>query len=158
MKHKTGILLVNIGTPDAPTSEAVRDFLAEFLDDPYVVDYPRFLWKLILHGIILRTRPARSARLYQKIWTGQGSPLMLYMEEMLEKLSQHFEELVFEIGMRYGSPSLQTGLEKLREKGAAQIIVIPLYPQYSTTTTGTSLEALYALLEDGDWPDMISTR
>ncbi len=140
-----GVLLVNLGTPDAPTPEALRRYLAEFLSDPRVVDLPRWRWLPILHGIILRTRPARSARAYERIWTERGSPLRLYTEALGEALEEALG-IPVRIAMRYGRPSIATGLAQLREAGAERLLVLPLYPQYSATTTASTYDALAAAL------------
>ena len=140
-----GVLLVNLGTPDAPTPEALRRYLAEFLSDPRVVDLPRWRWLPILHGIILRTRPARSARAYARIWTERGSPLRLYTEALAEALEGSLD-IPVRIAMRYGRPSIASGLEQLRQAGAQRLIVLPLYPQYSATTTASTYDALAAAL------------
>ncbi len=139
MNHKLGILLINIGTPDAPTEKAVRDFLAEFLSDPQVVDYPRWLWMPILEKIILRKRPQKSALLYKKIWTASGSPLLCLMQSMATKLVQKNPGWEVSIGMSYGNPSIGQGLKELREKGVAHLVVFPLFPQYSSTTNLTAI-------------------
>src|SRR5688572_20549397 len=112
---KTGILLVNLGTPDAPTPAALRRYLAQFLSDPRVVEAPRWLWRLVLHGFILRVRPRRSAHAYQSIWTDQGSPLLVNSRRQLREVAtvlqkQHGDRLAFALGMRYGNPSLASAL------------------------------------------------
>lgn len=145
----TGILLANTGTPAAPTPEAVREFLADFLADPYVIDYPRWLWLPILHGIILRVRPRRSAHLYQRIWKDGGSPLLLGTQNLAHKLrtalaSQLEAPIHIDVGMRYGKPSIPTALRRLQEHGIEHLLVLPLFPQYSGTTTGTILAAVDA--------------
>jgi ferrochelatase len=129
-----GVLLVNLGTPAAPTPQAVRAYLAEFLSDPRVVELPRWLWLPILHGIILRTRPARSAKKYASIWTAAGSPLALHTANQARLLAaatgMHVDH-----AMRYGDPTIAAGLARLRAAGASRIVVLPLYPQYSRSTT-----------------------
>ncbi|MDR0921750.1 MAG: ferrochelatase [Lactobacillales bacterium] len=130
-----GILLVNLGTPAAPTTEAVRSYLSEFLGDPLVIQKPRILWLPILHGIILRVRPKKSAELYKKIWTDEGSPLMYYTVKQAEELQKELPDTLVKYAMTYGEPKIETELQALRELGAEEITVIPLYPQYSVTTT-----------------------
>lgn len=147
-RSELGILLVNLGTPDAPTPQAVRHYLAEFLTDPRVVELPRWLWLPILHGIILRIRPARSAHNYQKIWTEHGSPLLAISQRLTTALQialrQQFitESLTVVLGMRYGKPSIVSALENLRQLGIKRLLVLPLYPQYSSATTGATFDAV----------------
>jgi protoporphyrin/coproporphyrin ferrochelatase len=156
----TGVLLVNLGTPDAPTTSAVRRYLAEFLSDPRVVEMPRLLWMLILHGIILRTRPARSAAAYRKVWTDRGSPLLAISQDqtaaLQQLLGQRMEQPVrVELAMRYGNPSISAGLERLRQANARRIIVLPLYPQYSATTSASTFDAIAKTLQQWRWlPDL----
>ncbi len=152
----TGILLTNLGTPDAPTISAVRRFLAEFLSDPRVIEVPKLLWWLILHGIILCIRPHRSAKAYQKIWTEKGSPLLdtsnkqavAIQEEINQRSPANFK---IALAMRYGNPSLEGGLEKLREANAQRILILPLYPQYSATTTASTFDAVSNVLKNWRW-------
>lgn len=152
--HSTiGVLLTNVGTPNAPEPGAVRAYLREFLGDRRVVDYPRWLWLPLLHGIILRVRPHRSARLYQAIWSEEGSPLKVIMHHIANKLeelvaSSSGNTFVIEIGMRYGEPSIADGLEKLRAADVHKIVIFPLYPQYSWTTTGSTFEAVFKVLQN----------
>jgi len=151
-----GILLVNLGTPDAPTPGAVRRYLKEFLWDPRVVETPRLLWWLILHGFILRFRPARSARAYQKIWTDDGSPLLLHSQDianaMQTLLAAKLSGIVqVELAMSYGKPSINSALDRLHAGGARRIILLPLYPQYSGTTTASIFEAVTAALSARRW-------
>ena len=142
----TGILLVNLGTPDAPTAKALRGYLAEFLWDRRVTELPRFFWWLVLHGVILRIRPARSARLYEKVWTENGSPLLSISKVQAQALQKSLgEEFKVVLAMRYGNPSIASGLEELRN--VERIMVLPLYPQYSGTTTGSSFDAVADVLK-----------
>lgn len=146
-KHKTAVLVTNLGSPDAPTPSALRRYLAEFLSDPRIVEIPRFIWLCILHGIILRIRPKRSAKLYQGIWTEHGSPLIHISKQQGAKLQQlltdngHEHCEVF-VAMRYGNPSLKDTLAQIRNKGITKIVVLPLYPQYSGSTTGSTFDAI----------------
>lgn len=142
-----GILLTNLGTPDAPTAPALRRYLAEFLWDRRVVDVPRPLWWLILHGIILRIRPARSARLYRKVWTAEGSPLLLIARRQQALLQQAMDtrwpgKTRVALGMRYGNPSIAAALAELRAVGVQQVLVLPLYPQNSCSTTASTFDAI----------------
>lgn len=148
----TGVLISNLGTPDAPTAQALRRYLAEFLWDPRVVDMPRWLWWLILHGVILRIRPARSAHSYAKVWSEHGSPLLANSQRqaaaLQNALKQRFKEpLTVALGMRYGKPSLEDALNQLRAANAARILVLPLYPQYSSSTTASTFDAVAAILK-----------
>lgn len=151
-----GVLLVNLGTPDEPTTGAVRRYLREFLSDPRVVEIPRAIWLPILYGFILPFRPSRSAEAYSKIWTSAGSPLLCISEDIAQslhrKLSQRFAGPVHAVlGMSYGSPSIRSALDKLYAEGARRIIVLPLYPQYSGTTTGSVFDAVSSALSTRRW-------
>ena len=152
----TGVLLVNLGTPDAPTTPAVRRFLKEFLSDPRVVEYPRLLWWLILNGIILRVRPSRSAEAYRKIWTDDGSPLMLNSKKLADGVREQLEqrapgEYHVELGMTYGEPSIGSAIDKLQAAGAWRLLVLPFYPQYSGTTTASVFDAVTDKLQTMRW-------
>ena len=145
---RTAILLCNLGTPDAPTPAAVRRYLAEFLSDKRVVEIPRLLWLLILHGIILRTRPAKSAKKYASVWTPEGSPLRVWTEKQAKLLGGYLGErghpVTVRYAMRYGNPSIASVLDELKAQGATRILVLPLYPQYSGTTTASVNDAVYS--------------
>jgi len=144
----TGVLLVNLGTPDAPTPAALRRYLGEFLADPRVTELPRWLWWLILHGVILRLRPRRSALKYQQIWTETGSPLLSISQAQTQALSLSLgEEFKVALAMRYGNPSIAAGLEELRQANAQRIVILPLYPQYSGSTTGSTFDAIADVLK-----------
>ena len=145
--ERIGVLLTNLGTPDAPETGALRRYLAQFLADPRVVELPRLLWRLILHGIILRIRPRRSAAAYRKIWTEQGSPLLVHTREQCQQLAarlgeRHGEDVVVDFAMRYGNPSMGSVLERLQRRGVRRLLVLPLYPQYSASTGGSTFDAL----------------
>ncbi|MCB1724424.1 MAG: ferrochelatase [Gammaproteobacteria bacterium] len=151
-----GVLLVNLGTPDAPTRAAVRRYLKEFLWDPRVVEMARPLWWLVLNGVILNTRPARSAKAYQKIWTDEGSPLLTISRRQRDALADVVAQrfgcgVPMALGMRYGSPSIRSALAELRDAGARRILVLPLYPQYSATTTASIFDAVTAELRGWRW-------
>ncbi|WP_440056454.1 ferrochelatase (plasmid) [Pseudoalteromonas sp. T1lg65] len=153
---KTGILVTNLGSPDAPTPKALRVYLAEFLSDPRIVEIPRLIWLMILHGIILRVRPKKSAHAYQTIWTEAGSPLITTTHAQANKLSelltkQGVNNVEVVTAMRYGNPSIEAGLEQLREKGITRIIILPLYPQYSSATTGSTFDAVAKVLAKWRW-------
>ena len=152
----TGILLANLGTPDAPTPAAVRRYLAEFLWDSRVVEIPRLLWWLILHGIILRVRPAQSARKYQLIWTPDGSPLLAISRRQSAAIATQLAErcpgpVRVALGMRYGNPSIASALAELRAAGARRLLVLPLYPQYSAATVASTFDAVAAELRTWRW-------
>jgi ferrochelatase len=145
-----GVLLVNLGTPDAPTPDALRRYLAEFLSDPDVVTLPRLIWWPILHGIVLRTRPARSAEAYQRIWTAQGSPLLYQTQAIAVALEAELETqlncpVTVSVGMRYGQPSLAHAVGELLEALPTSVVVLPLYPQFAQATTGSTLKMLSTL-------------
>lgn len=139
-----GVLLTNLGTPASPSTGDVRRFLREFLGDPRVVEVPRPVWWLVLNGIILNTRPRRSARAYAKVWQADGSPLMSISIRQAEALQAALsgDGMVVELAMRYGSPSIADGLTRLKQRGANRVVVLPLYPQYSATTTATTFDAV----------------
>lgn len=147
---RTAVLLVNLGTPDAPTPAALRRYLAEFLWDPRVVEIPRPLWWLILHGVILRTRPAKSAAKYASIWTDAGSPLLHWTARQAECLQAALAErghaVIVRHAMRYGRPGLASVLDALQAEGATRVLVLPLYPQYASATTGSTIDAVAAWL------------
>ncbi|MDN3698770.1 ferrochelatase [Vibrio cortegadensis] len=138
---KQGVLLVNLGTPDEPTAPAIKRFLSEFLHDHRVVSLSRWLWCPILHGVILPIRAPKVAKLYESVWMDEGSPLMVYSKRQVEKLRIQ-TNLPVELGMTYGSPSLKNGIEALMAQGVEDIIVLPLYPQYSGTTTAAVSDGL----------------
>ena len=148
----TGVLLVNLGTPDAPTAPSVRTYLAEFLSDPRVIEIPPLAWKLILHGIILRVRPKKSAALYKSIWTDEGSPLLAISQRQQTAIQQQLGSGVsVKLGMRYGNPSIASVLREFREAGIRRIIVLPLYPQYAAPTTGSVFDAVARELMTWRW-------
>ena len=140
MSTSTGVLLVNLGSPAAPTAAAVRTYLAEFLSDPRVVALPRALWLPILHGLVLRTRPARSARKYAAIWTPEGSPLAVHTARQAALLAAALPGWRVQHAMRYGGPSIAQGLAALAD--CERIVVLPLFPHYSRSATGSVIEAL----------------
>lgn len=151
-----GVLLVNLGTPDTPTAHAVRKYLAEFLSDPRVVDYPRALWLPILHGVILNVRPARSARAYEKIWTSEGSPLRRFTKGAADSLAEKLSGIVrVDWAMRYGAPSVHERIAGLKAAGCDRILVIPMYPQYSQSTSASVADAVFASLKDMNWQPTI---
>ena len=152
---RLGVLLINLGTPDAPTTAAVRRYLAEFLSDPRVVEIPRLAWKPLLHGVVLRVRPARSAQRYATIWSKDGSPLLQhslkqrtlllgYLGQRLKTLGLPSDHAQVELGMRYGAPSIADAMQRLREGRCGRMIVLPLFPQYAASTTAAALDSVFA--------------
>ncbi|WGE52251.1 ferrochelatase [Actinobacillus equuli] len=143
--NKIGVLLANLGTPDEPTAPAVKRYLKQFLSDPRVIDLPKFKWQLILNGIILPRRSPKVAKLYQEIWTEQGSPLLSISRQQQQTLQNYFNQqsrnVLVELGMSYGNPSIESATDRLIKAGVSKIIVLPLYPQYSSTTTASVLDA-----------------
>ena len=145
--ERIGILVTNLGTPDAPTPVAVRRYLAEFLADPRIIELPRWVWRLILHGVILRVRPRRSARAYASVWTPEGAPLLVNSQAIADALATRWAtrnpgRMAVALGMRYGTPSIPEALRTLRKAGATRIVVLPLYPQYSGATGGSTFDAV----------------
>ena len=151
--EKTAVLLINLGTPEAPTSQAVRPYLKEFLSDPRVVEIPRLAWWLILNGIILNTRPKKSARKYASIWMEKSSPLKVFTERKTRLLQQHLQTglgntaLIVDYAMRYGNPSVASVLSKLKAQNCQRILLLPLYPQYAASSSATALDAVFKELQ-----------
>jgi ferrochelatase len=146
-----GVLLVNLGTPDEPTPAAVRRYLNQFLSDPRVVETPRWLWWPVLHGFILRVRPARSAAAYRKIWATWGSPLLVHTNALAEAIQERLSaqlsaKVVVQPAMSYGRPSIDAALQEMFGQGVVRIVVLPLYPQYSSSTTGSAFEEVTRVL------------
>jgi len=143
---RTGVLLVQLGTPDAPTAAALRRYLREFLGDPRVVELPRIAWAPILYGFVLPLRPARSARKYAAIWTDEGSPLLVYTRRQASllrgALGARGHALDVGFAMRYGNPSIASVLREMRSHGLDRLLVVPMYPQYSASTTATAFDAI----------------
>ncbi|HCR3981753.1 TPA: ferrochelatase [Kluyvera ascorbata] len=147
MHHKKpGILLVNLGTPDAPTSEAIKRYLKQFLSDKRVVDTPRLLWWPLLRGIILPIRAPRVAKLYESVWMEEGSPLLVYSRRQQQALAARLPDVPVVLGMSYGTPSLQSAVDELLAQGVDQLIVLPLYPQYSCSTVAAVWDELARIL------------
>ena len=150
-RSRVGVLLVNLGSPSEPTPRGVRRFLAEMLSDPRLIELPRALWLPVLHGLILRVRPRRSARLYRKIWMPEGSPLIVYARRLANALQGSLAGQIdggmsVEIGMCYGEPAIANGLRALRSRGVQRLIILPLYPQYAGVTTGSVFDHVAAEL------------
>ena len=154
--ERLGVLLVNLGTPAAPTTAAVRSYLRDFLSDSRVIDYPRWKWLPILHGVILRIRPRKSAHAYQQIWTDKGSPLLVYTQALATTLHTQLKQDVhvdvqLVLGMTYGEPSIAQALQQLQQANVRKLLVLPLYPQYSVSTTASVFDAVSKALKDTFW-------
>jgi len=158
----TGVLLANLGTPDAPTTPALKRYLREFLSDPRVIELPRWKWKIILNAFVLPTRPAKSAAAYREVWTDEGSPLLITARHQTAKIAAALEgrfksPLHVELGMRYGNPSIESALDKLQDQGCRRIVVLPLYPQYAAATTASTFDAVFAALGKRRWMPELRT-
>ena len=158
----TAVLLVNLGTPAAPTTDAVTGYLAEFLSDPRIVELPRWLWWPVLHGYILRTRPRRSAEAYAKIWRNDGSPLLVLSEQLEQAVRSEISrrtggKATTALAMTYGEPSVGTVVTDLMRSGVRRLLVLPLFPQYSATSTGAALDALGRTMQTLRWPPELRT-
>ena len=141
-----GVLVVNLGTPDEPSAPAIRRYLAQFLSDPRVIEIPQWIWRFILHGIILRTRPRKLVPRYRGIWLEQGSPLVVYSQAQADGLEARLQsagaDVRVKLAMRYGNPSIPAGIDALRKQGCERILIAPLYPQYAASTTATVVDAV----------------
>ncbi len=157
---KIGVLLTNLGTPDAPTKQALRPYLKQFLSDPRVVEVPRLLWWFILNGIILNTRPKRSAAAYAEVWTERGSPLLYHLQDQVAGVEDRLKEmygdnLLVRGAMRYGNPSIPSVLQEMFDAGVQRLVVLPLYPQYAGPTTGSTFDDLAQDFQQRRWlPDL----
>ena len=155
---RIGVLLVNLGTPDAPDAPSVKRYLAEFLSDPRVIEIPKYVWQPILRGIILNTRPAKSAHAYKQVWTKAGSPLAAITRRQAEALQGAFgPDLRVEFAMRYGNPGIGPVLETMKNQGCDRILIAPLYPQYCAATTATANDAAFAALANMRWQPAVRT-
>lgn len=153
---KVGVLITNLGTPDAPTRQALRPYLKEFLSDPRVVEVPRLIWWLILNLVILNIRPGRSAKAYQTVWTDEGSPLLVHTKNQAHALAdklkaEYGDDIVVEHAMRYGNPSIDSVIESMLQQGVRKLLVVPLYPQYCASTTGSTFDAVAESLRQRRW-------
>ena len=141
-----GVLVVNLGTPDAPTQSAIKRYLAEFLSDPRVIEIPQFVWQFILRGAVLPLRPRKLVEKYELIWLPEGAPLLVYSQRQAEGIEASLRaqgvEVHAELAMRYGNPSIPSAIERLRAKGCQRIVVVQLYPQYAASTTATAVDAI----------------
>lgn len=156
-RQKVGVLLINLGTPDAPEARAVRRYLAEFLSDPRVIEIPAIAWKPILHGVILRTRPKKSAEAYNQVWTNEGSPLRVIAHRQAEALRARFPGVSIHYAMRYGSPGIAAAVANMVREGCTRILAAPLYPQYCAATTATANDAVFAALASMRWQPSLRT-
>lgn len=154
---RIGVLLINLGTPDAPEEKAVRRYLSEFLSDRRVIEIHPIAWKPILHGIILRRRPKKSAEAYNQIWTNEGSPLRAIAHRQAEALRHRLEGVSVHYAMRYGHPGIAAALEAMVEEGCTRILAAPLYPQYCAATTATANDALFGALARMRWQPALRT-
>lgn len=153
---KVGVLITNLGTPQAPTKKALKVYLKEFLSDPRVVEIPRLLWWMILNLVILNIRPKRSAKAYSTVWTDLGSPLMVHTQNQADalraKLKEKWgEDIVVEFAMRYGQPSVDNVIDNMLQQGVRKLVVLPLYPQYCASTTGSTFDAVSKSLTNRRW-------
>ena len=159
---RTGVLLVNLGTPEEPTAKGLRPYLRQFLSDPRVIEWPAWLWKPILNGIVLLVRPKKSAKLYASIWTENGSPLLVYSQSIVDQLQAGLQPtwgdaIQVELAMRYGRPSIKEKLEKMRQNNVQRILILPLFPQYSATTTATIYDVVFDELRRWRWSPELRT-
>jgi len=154
-EEKTGVLITNLGTPDAPTANALKPYLKEFLSDPRVIEIPKLIWQTILNLVILQIRPRRSANNYKKIWTDDGSPLLVISKKQVhlveEKLKKDFPNTFFILAMRYGNPSIKSALKQFQNQKVRRLLVFPLYPQYCAATTGSTFDAVSSILQKWRW-------
>lgn len=158
LKPKIGVLLINLGTPAAPTTKAVRDYLGEFLSDKRVVEIPAIVWQPLLRGVILNTRPQKSAAAYAEVWTDQGSPLAVYSKRQAQALKGRLgDSVLVDYAMRYGQPSIESRITAMKEAGCDRILLAPLYPQYSGATTGTANDKAFEVLQAMRWQPAIRT-
>ena len=154
-KDKTGVLITNLGTPDAPNAKSLKIYLNQFLSDPRVIEIPKIIWQIILKLIILQIRPRKSAANYKKIWTDKGSPLLDISQRQLEGvkkiISDKYPNVEFALGMRYGNPSIEKALKGLQEKQVRRLLVLPLYPQYCAATTASTFDEVTNTLQKWRW-------
>ena len=156
--ERIGVLLINLGTPNSPEPGAVRAYLREFLSDPRVVEIPQLIWQPILRGIILTTRPRRSAHAYRQVWTEEGSPLAVISARQAKALEGAFgPDVEIDQAMRYGEPAIARRIDALRDRGCTRILLAPLYPQYCAATTATALDASFAHLASLRWQPAVRT-
>ena len=156
-RQKTGVLICNLGTPETYKTKDVRRFLRQFLSDGRVIEIPKIIWWFILNGIILTLRPSKSAKLYKSVWTKEGSPLLVLSKKLTEKLKKTVgDSCEVELAMRYGNPSMESALMSLKNKNCRKLIVIPMFPQYSGTTTGSIFDEVARVLSKWRWVPSLS--
>ena len=160
-KKKIGVLIVNLGTPDEPTTSAVRRYLAEFLSDPRIVEIPRVIWWLILNLIVLNLRPQKSKDLYKKIWTKEGSPLLVISNNIVNKIKQsanisNRKDIMIDLAMRYGNPSIDRALNNFQNNNIDKLLILPMFPQYSAATTASIFDKVTKII--GTWRNMPDIR
>jgi ferrochelatase len=156
-RQKTGVLICNLGTPETYKTKDVRRFLRQFLSDGRVIEIPKIIWWFILNGIILTLRPSKSAKLYKSVWTKEGSPLLVLSKKLTEKLKTSVgDSCEVELAMRYGNPSMESALMSLKNKNCRKLIVIPMFPQYSGTTTGSIFDEVARVLSKWRWVPSLS--
>jgi ferrochelatase len=155
---RVGVLLTNLGTPDAPDARAVRRYLAQFLSDPRVIEIPKLAWKPILHGIILRTRPKKSAHAYAQVWTEEGSPLAAITARQARALQARLGDgVIVDWAMRYGNPGIAGAVDRMLAAGVTRILMAPLYPQYCAATTASAMDATFAAIAAKRWQPALRT-
>ncbi|MDA9674866.1 ferrochelatase [Pelagibacteraceae bacterium] len=156
-RQKTGVLICNLGTPETYKTKDVRRFLRQFLSDGRVIEIPKIIWWFILNGIILTLRPSKSAKLYKSVWTKEGSPLLVLSKKLTEKLKTSVgDSCEVELAMRYGNPSMESALKSLKNKNCRKLIIIPMFPQYSGTTTGSIFDEVARVLSKWRWVPSLS--
>ncbi|KPN73480.1 ferrochelatase [Neisseria sp. 74A18] len=146
LQEKTAVLLLNLGTPEAPTAAAVRPYLRDFLSDQRVVELPKLVWQPILRGLVLTLRPKKSAHAYEKVWLPEGSPLAVYTEKQAELVAEQIPNITVRHAMTYGSPNAASVLAELKAQGITRVLAIPLYPQYAASSTGAALDKIFETL------------
>ena len=154
-KETVGVLITNLGTPDAPEKKELKVYLNQFLSDPRVIELPKILWQILLKLVILQVRPSKSAEAYKKIWTKNGSPLLDISKRQLKKIKSSFSpshpNMIFEVGMRYGNPSIPNALRNLQKQNVRKLLVLPMYPQYCAATTGSTFDEVTNVLQKWRW-------
>ena len=158
VRPKIGVLLINLGTPDAPDAQAVRRYLGQFLTDRRVIEIPAWAWRPILHGIVLRTRPKKSAHAYAQVWTRDGSPLAAITRRQAQALGERLGDgVIVDFAMRYGNPAIGDAIDRLKAAGCERILAAPLYPQYCAATTASAHDAIFAAIARMRWQPALRT-